>query len=322
MNNLLALSDLTSNDVSWLVTESIRRIGPLVLHNASVTDTKQLQVVMVGWNAGNLAPSLAHAEYDTHIEQSFAKATEELGGTFFSVRPHMNERLDDTLDSVVEFCRTSPKCSNYIVIRHLQAGVAHQVANLRIVRESSCAIINAGDGNNENPTEALAIMADLQAYYSHLHGLPAVFLGDAGTDPVARSLFFGLYKLGADIHIFAPSVLAPCALFDVPRVTLHNKPFKAATEAAFFLSPVRSTLFAGAALPSLAEYLHFFAFDRLLPLADVPHRFVVQIPNTQAVEAFLPISSINEISDRIGQPSARHSIAARSAAIAWCESTK
>lgn len=316
MNDFLGLSRLAPNDVSWLVAESLAQADLTVSRKAPLSGD-QLQVVLVDWHDKRVAAGATYAKYEQHVEESFSAASAYLDAGFFSLYPQIGERIDDVIDTALAFCgfaSTSPAC---IVIRHFSAGVAHQAAQLPIVRSSPCAIMNGGDGNNENPAEALAIMATLLTSFSDLRGLPAVFLGDAGGDPVARSLFFGLQKLGAEIHIFAPSVLAPKCLSDVPGVTLHHKPFKVAADAAFFLSPVKKTAFLEGILPSPNEYLRFFALNRILPSAAECKAFVMALPNTQNVEVLLPVSPRDKMPHTIDGQTLRYSVSARSAALSW-----
>ena len=92
-----------------------------------------------------------------------------------------------------------------IVIRHSSSGVPHQLAHY-----VNAGIINAGDGINEHPTQALLDMFTLREKKGTLKGVKVSFIGDILHSRVARSNIWGLTKLGADITICGPRTLIPC----------------------------------------------------------------------------------------------------------------
>ena len=91
-----------------------------------------------------------------------------------------------------------------IVIRHSSAGIPHQLA-----RYVNASIINAGDGINEHPTQALLDMFTLLSVKGTLKGLNVSFIGDILHSRVARSNIWGLTKLGAQVTICGPRTLLP-----------------------------------------------------------------------------------------------------------------
>jgi len=102
--------------------------------------------------------------------------------------------------------------ADVIVIRHPDSGAAEQLAHSGWVESS---IINAGDGTNEHPTQALLDAATLrQRFYSeplgkNLEGLSIAIVGDIAHSRVARSNVYLLTTLGASVTLVAPPVLMP-----------------------------------------------------------------------------------------------------------------
>lgn len=70
-------------------------------------------------------------------------------------------------------------------------------------------VINAGDGTNEHPTQALLDMFSIREKKGTLEGLKVALIGDILHSRVARSNIYGLSKFGCDIRVVGPSTLIP-----------------------------------------------------------------------------------------------------------------
>jgi aspartate carbamoyltransferase catalytic subunit len=91
-----------------------------------------------------------------------------------------------------------------VVVRHAYGGAAAMLA-----RTSKCAIINAGDGQHEHPTQALLDAATIRRHKGHVEGLEVAIGGDIAHSRVARSNILCLSKLGARVRVVAPWTLIP-----------------------------------------------------------------------------------------------------------------
>ncbi len=91
-----------------------------------------------------------------------------------------------------------------IVIRHSAAGAPHLLATL--VKQ---AIINAGDGAHEHPTQALLDMMTIKEKKGKLAGLKVAIVGDIAHSRVARSNIYGLAKMGAEVVLAGPATMLP-----------------------------------------------------------------------------------------------------------------
>ena len=93
---------------------------------------------------------------------------------------------------------------DYIAIRHPLAGAPKLLAeNVR------ASVINAGDGMNEHPTQALLDMFSMREKFGKIGGLKVAILGDIKHSRVAKSNLFGLTKLGAEVYMYAPETPMP-----------------------------------------------------------------------------------------------------------------
>jgi len=91
-----------------------------------------------------------------------------------------------------------------MIMRHSMTGTPHYVA-----RNTSMRVINAGDGANEHPTQALLDMYSIREKKGRLDGLKVAILGDILHSRVARSNIYGLAKYGCEIRVVGPSTLIP-----------------------------------------------------------------------------------------------------------------
>jgi aspartate carbamoyltransferase catalytic subunit len=91
-----------------------------------------------------------------------------------------------------------------IVVRHAFGGAAYLLA-----KTARCAVINAGDGQHEHPTQALLDAATIRRHKGNLAGLEIAIVGDIQHSRVARSNVLCLSKLGAKVRLVAPYTLMP-----------------------------------------------------------------------------------------------------------------
>src|SRR5205085_9216631 len=105
------------------------------------------------------------------------------------------------IDTAMNLDAMAPDC---IVVRHSSAGVPHQLAKV-----SKAAIVNAGDGANEHPTQALLDAMTIREHKGKIDGLEVAIVGDIIHSRVARSNIHLLTKLGATVKIAGPGTLVP-----------------------------------------------------------------------------------------------------------------
>lgn len=91
-----------------------------------------------------------------------------------------------------------------MVMRHSSSGAPH-----RIAQYLKASVINAGDGINEHPSQALIDMFTILEKKKQIEGLKISFIGDILHSRVARSNMWGLTKLGAKVTVCAPRTLLP-----------------------------------------------------------------------------------------------------------------
>lgn len=142
-------------------------------------------------------------EASTRTRTSFELAAKRLSADAvnISVSSSSLSKGETLLDTAMNLDAMAPDC---IVVRHSSAGVPHQLAKV-----SRAAIVNAGDGANEHPTQALLDAMTIREHKKHIDGLEVAIVGDILHSRVARSNIHLLTKLGAKVRVAGPGTLVP-----------------------------------------------------------------------------------------------------------------
>ncbi len=107
--------------------------------------------------------------------------------------------------------------ADFIIIRHASSGVPHLLA-----RHLHAAVINAGDGTNEHPTQALLDAFTIREKKGKIEGLEIAIIGDIMHSRVAKSNVYCLTALGAHIRLIGPPTLIPEHLKKTGISVFHN----------------------------------------------------------------------------------------------------
>ncbi|MDA8078011.1 MAG: aspartate carbamoyltransferase catalytic subunit [Nitrospiraceae bacterium] len=97
--------------------------------------------------------------------------------------------------------------ADFIIVRHACSGVPHFLAP-----RLKASVVNAGDGTNEHPTQALLDLFTIREKRGKIEGLDVVIVGDILHSRVAKSNIYALKKLGARVRLIGPPTLVPPAL--------------------------------------------------------------------------------------------------------------
>ena len=146
--------------------------------------------------------------------------------------------------------------TDVIIIRHPMSGAPHLLA-----QHVNAAVINAGDGINEHPTQALLDMFTIKRHKGHLDGLKVAIVGDVLHSRVARSNIFGLHTMGAEVALCAPPTLMPAQMEELGVKTYTR--VEEAVEGADVVMGLRiqKERQEEGNFPSLREYSEFFGIN-------------------------------------------------------------
>ncbi len=152
-------------------------------------------------------------ENSTRTAMSFAAAAHRLGASpvFLPVEQSSIKKGETFDDTALTLNAMRPDC---IVVRHRENGAPQRMAEL-----VDCPIINAGDGTNEHPTQALLDALTLQIRLGRIEGLKVAICGDIRHSRVARSNAKLLPRLGAEVRHAGPASLLP---EDAPALSIDE----------------------------------------------------------------------------------------------------
>jgi len=154
--------------------------------------------------------------------------------------------------------------NDFLIMRHPMGGAPYLLASV-----AKAGVLNAGDGMNEHPTQALLDMLTMKEHFGKLEGLKVAIVGDIKHSRVAKSNLFGLKTMGAEVRMFAPETLIPKGIDKLGAKLCKTK--EEALENADVVMGLRIQLERQQAgnFPSLNEYAEFYGIEgKALSLAN------------------------------------------------------
>lgn len=202
-------------------------------------------------------------ENSTRTRSSFELAGKYLGATEINISASSSsvqkgETLIDT-GKTIQALKT-----DFIAIRHPMGG-----APALLAKTVGCSVLNAGDGMNEHPTQALLDMLTIRESFGSLKGLKVAILGDIKHSRVAKSNLFGLSKMGAEVWVYAPKTLIPKGFDELGAHIARSR--EECIEGAQAVMGLRIQLErqSGGLFPSLSEYARYYGVNQsLMKYAD------------------------------------------------------
>ncbi len=202
--DLLGIKDLTPKEINFILDTA-----------SGFKDVLARDIKKVPPLRGKTVVSLFF-EPSTRTRTSFALAAKRLSADVvnFSVNTSSvvkGETLKDTALTIQSLG------ADFIVIRHASSGVPHFLSNILNV-----SIVNAGDGSNEHPTQALLDLFTIRSHKKKIKGLTVAIIGDIAHSRVAKSNIYGLTKLGAKVRVICPPTLMPAEVDKLGVDVFHS----------------------------------------------------------------------------------------------------
>jgi aspartate carbamoyltransferase catalytic subunit len=242
--NLLGIADLTPDEITLVLdtAEAMKEVG-----------TRPIKKVpaLRGKTVVNL-----FFEPSTRTRTSFEIAEKRLSADTLSIAIGTSSVVKgETLaDTALNLEAMSP---DMIVLRHASSGACHLLS-----RVCKSAIINAGDGMHEHPTQALLDAFTIRERKKRLSGLKVAIIGDLLHSRVLRSNILLLTRMGADVWVCGPPTLIPT---DIGRFGVHatSSVDEAVRDAdVVMLLRIQLERMEGAYFPSLREYFNVFGMTQ------------------------------------------------------------
>jgi len=254
--DLLSTADLSVEEIN------------LILNTAeSLRDINQRAIKKVPTLRGKTVINLFF-EASTRTRTSFEIAGKRLSADTINISASTSsvvkgETLVDTAQNL------QAMAPDAIVIRHSSSGAPHQIARL-----IDAAVINAGDGAHEHPTQALLDALTIRQHKGRFAGLKIAIIGDVLHSRVARSNAHLLSKLGAHVVLAGPRTLLPLGFEKLIAQSPGSVTFSDHVEAAIkdadvvMMLRIQMERQSGGFFPSLKEYsIHYGLNRRRLELA-------------------------------------------------------
>jgi aspartate carbamoyltransferase catalytic subunit len=194
-------------------------------------------------------------ESSTRTRTSFELAAKRLGADVInmSIAWSSIKKGETLIDTAMTLNAMHP---DVLVVRHPDSGAVKLLSE-----KVNCAVINAGDGSHEHPTQALLDALTIRRRRGALKGLLVAICGDVLHSRVARSNIYLLTTLGARVRVIAPPTLLPSkierlgveAFFDM-RKGLEDCDI-------VMMLRLQSERMQGSYVPSVREYFRFFGLD-------------------------------------------------------------
>jgi aspartate carbamoyltransferase catalytic subunit len=185
-------------------------------------------------------------ENSTRTRTSFELAALRLGANVINMQIESSSvaKGETLIDTAVTLNAMHP---DVLVVRHPQSGAVKLLSE-----KVNCAVVNGGDGSHEHPTQALLDALTIRRRRSKIEA----------HSRVARSNFYLLLTLGAEVRVIAPRTLIPSHLERLGVQTFTDMREGLKDCDIVMMLRVQNERMSGSFIPSVREYFRFFGLDR------------------------------------------------------------
>ncbi len=255
--DLLGIEELSPEDVSTILDLS-ESYAELNRQDKKKTDVLRGRTLI-----------LLFFETSTRTRTSFELAGKRLGADVIniSVSSSAIKKGETLVDTAMTLNAMRP---DVIVVRHPDAGAVRLLAN-----HVNCAVINAGDGSHEHPTQALLDALTIRRNKGRLHGLRVAICGDILHSRVARSNMLLLSMMGSEVRLVAPPTLIPTDISRLGAEVFHNMREGLKECDIIMMLRLQSERMQGTFVPSTREYFRYFGLDTTKLSAAKPDALIL-----------------------------------------------
>ena len=198
---------------------------------------------------------MAFFENSTRTKTSFELAAKRLSADVisFSASTSATKKGETLMDTARNLDAMNPDA---MIIRHPQTGAPHMLA-----ANFPWSVVNAGDGINEHPSQALLDMLTMRDQFGDFTGKTVAIVGDIFHSRVARSNIIGLTKMGAKVVAAGPGTMCPVQLREMNVEIRHSIDEVLPDADAIMMLRIQRERLGKAMLSSVFEYASFYGFD-------------------------------------------------------------
>lgn len=241
--HLIGIKNLSPEDISHILELSDKYIE---LNRGSVKKTD----LLYGKTLINL-----FFENSTRTRTSFELAGKRLSADVINMDTETSstKKGETLLDTALTLNAMNP---DFIVVRHGQSGAVELLS-----QKVKCSVINAGDGWNAHPTQALLDALTIKKKIGGFKGLKVTISGDILHSRVARSNIQLLNKMGAKVCVAAPRTLLPANVESLGVEVFDNLQDAIIGADIVMMLRLQKERMKGAFFPSEREYFYYFGLD-------------------------------------------------------------
>ena len=194
-------------------------------------------------------------ENSTRTQSSFELAGKRLGADVMNMSvAHSSVKKGETLiDTALTLNAMHP---DLLVVRHPQSGAVNLLAE-----KVNCAVLNAGDGRHEHPTQALLDALTIRRAKGRLHRLTVAICGDIAHSRVARSNLILLGKMESRIRLIGPATLMPSGVNEFGCEVYEDMEEGLKDADVVMMLRLQKERMDGGFIPSEREYYHRWGLD-------------------------------------------------------------
>ncbi len=208
-------------------------------------------------------------EPSTRTRLSFEIAAKRMSADTFNISASTSSTTkgETLIDTAKNLQAMQPDA---IIIRHSSSGVPHLLR-----RHIQASIINAGDGTNQHPSQALLDMMTVKEKKGHLAGLKIAIIGDITHSRVAHSNIIGFTTMGAEVHVSGPNTMLPAGL-EALGARRHQHVAGAVADADVVMAlRIQKERQKDPLIPSLREYATVFGINREMVALAKPDALIM-----------------------------------------------
>lgn len=194
-------------------------------------------------------------ENSTRTQASFEIAGKRLGADVMNMNMQTSsvKKGETLVDTALTLNAMHP---DLLVVRHPQSGAVNLLS-----QKVNCAVLNAGDGRHEHPTQALLDALTIRRAKGRLHRLVIAICGDIAHSRVARSNIHLLGKMENRVRLVGPPTLMPSQASEWGVEVCHDMDSGLADADVVMMLRLQKERMDGAFIPSEREYFHRFGLD-------------------------------------------------------------
>jgi len=241
--HLLGIADLSASEIGFLLDVSDSYVDVNRGPNKKQTKLRGQTVINLFF------------ENSTRTRTSFELAGKRLSADVInmSVATSSIKKGETMVDTSMTLNAMHP---DVLVVRHPDSGAVKLLSE-----KINGAVINAGDGSHEHPTQALLDALTVRRRRGRIQGLIVAICGDVLHSRVARSNIHLLNKMGAQVRLVAPPTLLPTNVERLGVEVFHDMRTGLVDCDIVMMLRLQTERMRGTFVPSTREYFHFFGLD-------------------------------------------------------------